>query len=163
MINTVLGQVDADLFQFVSMHEHCFLDSDVYVLPAREETPTPNRVSIETLGFIRWNYEACPDNFVLDDDQLTTKELVPLGAVPGAAIVDVTPTGIGRGPDTARRLAAVSSATGVMIATGCGFYVAATHPEWLQAMTAEQIADYIVDELDSGIGRPASGQLSSAR
>ncbi|KAM4792897.1 N-acetyltaurine hydrolase isoform 4-T7 [Cyanocitta cristata] len=75
------------------------------------------------------------------------EELLQFKAAGGGTIVENTTTGIGRDVNTLKKLA---EETGVHIIAGAGFYVDSTHSSQTQAMTVEQLAGIIVDEVLKG-------------
>jgi phosphotriesterase-related protein len=147
-IHTVLGPIDPSRLGPTSMHEHCLLDASVWASPPREAPPVDPRVTIENLGFLRWNYDSLADNLRLEDPELTARELSALGPTPDAAIVDLTVIGLGR---RIAELPAISRTAGVHIIVGCGFYVDAAHPDWVESCSVDQLAELIVGELRDGI------------
>ena len=68
-VPTVLGSVDSGDLGRTYMHEHVFVDSRVWLEPSHERNAPPPTapVSIETLGFLRWNPHSLEDNLIVDD------------------------------------------------------------------------------------------------
>lgn len=95
-IHTVRGPIDPSQLGPTSMHEHCLIDASVWVRAPREEPPVDPRMTIENLGFLRWNWESIADNLRIDDPALVARELAVLRPTQGAAIVELTVVGIGR-------------------------------------------------------------------
>ena len=75
MIQTVLGPIEAGELGVTSMHEHLLADARILQAAAREPLPESDRVTVENLGFLRWNLLALEDNLVLDDAALAIEEL----------------------------------------------------------------------------------------
>lgn len=98
MIETVLGPVEAASLGVASMHDHLLIDARILHAPAREPLPEDPRVTLENLGFVRWNLLALEDNLVLDDPALAASELARAGAEGQRAVVD--PTCWGSAPPT---------------------------------------------------------------
>ena len=76
--------------------------------PHEPNAPPPTApVSIETLGFLRWNPHSLEDNLIVDDPEVCVRELRRVAAAGGSGIVDMTNIGLGRRPadlpDVARR------------------------------------------------------------
>jgi phosphotriesterase-related protein len=149
MILTVLGPVDPLALGPTSMHEHCLTDATVWVRPPREDWPRDLSLTIENLGFLRWNFDSLEENLRLDDSSLAAIELGRLSDIPGATIVDLTTIGLGRQPAA---LPAISREAGVHIVAGCGFYVHDAYPEWAHRLSVDDIAAFLVTELCEGIG-----------
>ena len=73
VIQTVLGPIEAGELGVTSMHEHLLADARILHAAAREPLPETDRVTIENLGFLRWNLLALEDNLVLDDAALARR------------------------------------------------------------------------------------------
>ena len=147
-IYTVLGPIEPDELGMTSMHEHLLCDARVWQRPSAEEPPASGKVSIETLGYLRWNLLSMEDNLLLDDPGLIAREAAEFKRVGGSGIVDLTIIGLGR---RVADLPQIARATGLHVMVGCGFYVHNTHPAWLEDASVEAICDFIVDELQTGI------------
>ena len=87
-IHTVLGPIASDELGPTSMHEHLWSDANALRTAPREPYPDDSRVTVENLGFIRWNLLALEDNLRLDDPALAVRELeaVRRSAAPGWSI-----------------------------------------------------------------------------
>ncbi|HEV7941438.1 MAG TPA: phosphotriesterase [Solirubrobacteraceae bacterium] len=149
-IHTVLGLIEPDELGPTSMHEHCLVDATVWVSPPREPMPADERVRIENLGFVHWNFDSLADNLRLDDTELAAHEVGRLAGVQGAAIVDLTP-GWGLGPRRTAELPEISRRAGVHIIAGCGLYVHDAHPEWAESASVEQLTEMLIGELRDGV------------
>jgi phosphotriesterase-related protein len=147
-IYTVLGPIAAEELGPTNMHEHVFLDARTWLTPPREPLPENSNVTMENIGFLRWNPMALEDNLVIDDKQLAIEEVSSLKAVGGSGLVDLTCIGIG---PRIEDLVTVSEATGLHIMAGCGFYVHPTHPEWVERASAEELTEFLLSELTNGI------------
>ncbi|MEU0810716.1 hypothetical protein [Streptomyces sp. NPDC005970] len=139
MIETVLGPVDAAALGPTSMHEHLLSDSRVLHRPPREPLPTDPRVTMENLGFLRWNLLALEDNLVLDDPDTAVAELRPARALGQSCVVDLTTWGLG--PRHAE-LPALSRASGLHIVAGYGAYLGRSHPDWLRALDEPALEEH---------------------
>jgi phosphotriesterase-related protein len=145
MIHTVLGPIAAGDLGVTSMHEHLLLDARILHAPSREPAPDDPRVTLENLGFVRWNLLALEDNLVLGDGDLAARELALAGAEGQRAIVDLTCWGLG--PDPAG-LPAIARATGMHVVAGCGVYLDRPHPEELRGLDEEGMAEVFRGALD---------------
>jgi phosphotriesterase-related protein len=146
-IHTVLGPISPDELGPTSMHEHLLSDLRVWSKPSAEPPPG-DKVHPRMLGYLRWNALSVPDNLVLDDPDDTIDELRALHAAGGRAVVDLTLEGMGRRID---ELPAISSATGVTICVGCGWYVQEVHPPEIEGKSVEQLAVMLLAQLRDGI------------
>jgi phosphotriesterase-related protein len=155
-IQTVLGPIEPSELGRTSMHEHVLADARALLAEPREPFPDDRRVTIENLGFVRWNLLALEDNLVLDDADLAARELGAVAAAGGAGVVDLSVVGLGQ---AAERLPAIARATGLHVMAGCGFYIAKSRPDWLEGLSVDALRGRFEAELADGIGgtgiRPA--------
>lgn len=149
-INTVCGEITREELGIVAPHEHVLLDQSNHY----QAVPTPGiddpenqKVEMWNLGILSRDCFALKDNTILDDEQTQTEEVAFLKRAGAGTLVDASLPGIGRDPFVLRR---VSEKTGIHVIMGTGFYVGATHPEYLQNMSERQIADIMVEELTVG-------------
>lgn len=149
MIETVLGPIEAGELGPTSMHDHLLIDARILQAAAREPLPDDPRVTLENLGFVRWNLLALEDNLVLDDAELAARELARAGAEGQRAVVDVTCWGLGADP---ARLPAIARATGMHVVAGCGVYLDRPHPPEIAALDEDGLTERfhgaLTDELD---------------
>ena len=146
-IDTVLGPIDPGALGPTTMHEHLLINAvDALDDPDTETIDRP--ITIEQIGDLRWNAVSNKFNLSLDDPEITVAELRRFHAAGGRGIVDVTPVGIGR---RVAELPAISERSGVHIMVGCGFYRGPSHPEWIGRQSADDVAAYLIDELENGL------------
>jgi len=119
-VSTVTGPVAADGLGPTLPHEHLYCDLSVH--SGRDD----NRVT---------------------DLATMVGEMEFFRAAGGRTIVDVTPEGVGRDP---AKLREISEASGVQIVSGIAFYDRVTWPGWVIDASVEQIADYMVSQLEEG-------------
>ena len=127
-IQTVLGPIEADTLGVTSMHEHVFVDATVWLTPPREPYPDDPMVTMENLGFVRWNLLSLRDNLIIDDPEIAVTELNRFAAMGGTGLVDLTSEGFGR---RVEQLVEISERTGLHIMAGTGYYVHDAHPAWM--------------------------------
>ena len=152
MVHTVLGPIAAAELGVTSMHEHLLLDARILHAPSREPPPDDPRVTIESLGFVRWNLLALEDNLVLDDAALAVRELGLAAAEGQRAVVDLTAWGLGPQP---ARLPEIARATGMHVVAGCGVYLDRPHPPEVRGLGEEGLTELLRSALDDGI--PGAG------
>jgi len=152
VIHTVLGPIEAAELGVTSMHDHLLLDARILHAPSREPPPEDPRVTIENLGYVRWNLLALEDNLVLDDAGLAARELALAAAEGQRAVVDLTCWGLG--PDPAR-LPGIARATGMHVVAGCGVYLDRPHPPQVRGLGEEEIEALFREALDTAI--PGAG------
>lgn len=151
MIQTVLGQISACELSYTLPHEHIFIDLRALVSPPPDEAKRDvfyQKLSLSNVGHTLNNPYALLDNAVIDDYEVMKYELQQYRQAGGASIVDVTLRDIARDP---QKLHALSRDTGVNIIAGCGYYTSNSHPEYLAAMSAEDIANEMYDEITEGM------------
>ena len=113
-VQTVLGTIDPDEMGVTLPHEHLFADITTLVeapYEASQRGRAYQPVSLENLGWIRYNYFRNYDNALLTDEGTALSELDLFHRAGGTTIVDVTTVGIGRDP--------IALARG---ASTCGFF-----------------------------------------
>ena len=152
MVETVLGPIAAADLGVTSMHEHLLLDARILHAPSREQPPDDPRVTIENLGFVRWNLLALEDNLVLDDAALAVRELGLAAAEGQRAVVDLTAWGLGPQP---ARLPEIARATGMHVVAGCGVYLDRPHPPEVRGLGEEGLTELLRTALDDAI--PGAG------
>ena len=130
-------------------HEHLFVDLTVCSTrrPRRAIAAVRSRRSLEHLGWIRTHYFRHRPNLVLDDEEVAAFEVGLYKAAGGSTIVDVSTPGIGRDPLALARLA---RRTGVNVVMATGFYVAATHPPEVAAMSETDVVNRMIEEIREG-------------
>lgn len=151
-IRTVLGPILPAELGRTSIHEHLLTILDhvafrpVDTQEGREMAEAP--VSLATRWYARQQWVAMRDNLRLDSEAVAIAEVTRFHAAGGRAIVDPTTDGIARDPEALVRIARV---TGVHVVMGAGYYVHASHPDWLESVSVEAIADRIVADLLDGV------------
>jgi phosphotriesterase-related protein len=148
-IHTVLGPIQPDQLGPTSMHEHLFIDAQVWFEPPVAEDPLEDeRVTLASRGFLQWNPLSSHDNLVIDDEDVIRGELERVSRAGGSGIVDMTVVGLGR---QVARLPALAEATGLHVMIGCGFYVHESHPGWVESASVDDLAEGLIAELRDGV------------
>ena len=151
-VQTVLGPISPDSVGQTTTHEHLLIDFTCMFNPpaeASERYKAYEPVTMENLGWVRYEPFRSYDNLQLFDEDDCISEVLLYKGAGGGTIVDATTLGIGRDPLALTR---VSRATGVNIVMGAGYYVGMTHPDDIDGKTEADIAAQIVAELTSGVG-----------
>ncbi|XP_068862837.1 phosphotriesterase-related protein isoform X2 [Aphelocoma coerulescens] len=149
-VQTVLGLVEPDCLGYTLTHEHLTMNySSCFCPPSPGQEPLSNGpIEMKNLFWIKQNPYSHKENLLLyQETDAVREELLQFKAAGGRTIVENTTTGIGRDVNTLKKLA---EETGVHIIAGAGFYVDSTHSSQTQAMTVEQLAGIIVDEVLKG-------------
>ena len=151
-VQTVLGPVaPADLGPTLT-HEHLLIDFQVVFTPPAEASQAGlarEKVTLQNLGWVRYNWTSSLDNLLLLDEELAIAEARHYHNAGGGTMVDVTSNGLGRDP---RALYRISRATGLHIVMGGGHYIGATHPESFEQASPDEIAAGIVRDIREGVG-----------
>ena len=158
-LKTVCGAIERNQLGVVTSHEHVLLDLTAFYqeLPVKGiDDPATQKVEMWNLGILSRDCYALKDNLLLDNEAVAIEELNFFKEAGGDTVVDASLPGIGRDPQA---LARISEATGLNIVMGTGFYVGETHPEYLDRMTDEEIAQLMVDELETGIDGICAGYI----
>jgi phosphotriesterase-related protein len=152
MAQTVLGLVRPEELGPTTTHEHLLIDFKVMYTPPTEATELHKSlqpVSLENLAWVRYDQFRSRDNMEIMDEELSISEALLFKGHGGKTIVDATTIGIGRDPFA---LARIARATGLNVIMGAGYYVGVTHPDGLDAKSADEIGAQIVEELTTGVG-----------
>lgn len=150
-VQTVLGPIAREELGIVAPHEHIFIDlTGFYEYHPVRDCPDPEQdpVAMHHLGILSRDPYAMRDNLILSDPELQYRELKKFKDAGGCTVVDASSPGIGR---DARALKKMAQRTGLHIIAGTGCYVEATHPEAFFAMSEEEIAEYMIRELQTGM------------
>ena len=151
-IQTVLGPISPEALGATSMHEHLVLDFTFMFQPpaeASERSKARQPVTMENLGWVRYDPFRSIDNLLTTDKETAISEALMFKNAGGGTLVDVSSIGLGRDPLALSRIA---RATGLNIVMGAGFYVEPVHPEGMDARSEPDIAREIVHDLTNGVG-----------
>lgn len=148
LVMTVTGPIPVDDLGVTLTHEHILNDVSCWWNPAGWPHLADAPLSPGILWELREDPFACRDNLGLRDEAAAVDELRLFAAEGGRSVVDPTCRGIGRDPAALRRIA---EATGLHVVMGSGYYLQASHPPALAAMSAEDVAREIVREATEGV------------
>ena len=125
-VQTVLGPIDPATLGVTLPHEHTQIA--LWHIPDR------------------WDYWQ-----LTRDEPLILEELARFRAAGGGAIVDLTPTGVGRDPDWLR---AMATGSGLHVVMGAGWYREAYYPAeaLIDRRSVDELADELVREATDGVG-----------
>ena len=151
-VMTVLGPVAPSTLGPTLTHEHLLLEfTNMGELPVEASRVFFARgpITPENMAWHRRNRYASLEARTFTDENMAISEAMHFKLAGGGTICDVTPVGIGRDP---LGLARISRATGLNIVMGAGYYRERTHPEYVDGMTEDDIADQLVTEVRDGVG-----------
>jgi phosphotriesterase-related protein len=150
-IQTVLGLIEPDALGPTLMHEHLLID---LVPPRLAEDADHDQTDIDICNCWKINYGQVPSlkNYRLDQKDVAIEELAELRVAGGAAIVDLTTSGLKPDPEG---LAQIARETGVQVVMGCGHYV----HEYQDPANAQRSVDDFAREM---IGQITEGAWGTA-
>ena len=152
LVQTVLGPVSPSELGPTMTHEHLLIDFLCMFNPPPEATALARAqepITLENLGWVRYNSFSNRDNLLLGDEETAIEEASLYKRAGGGTIVDATTIGIGRDP---LGLARIARATGLNVVMGAGYYVDAVHPEGMDTLAEPDIAAQIVADITQGVG-----------
>ncbi|MBR5586987.1 MAG: phosphotriesterase-related protein, partial [Clostridia bacterium] len=141
MVNSVTGELSRKDLGIITPHEHIFINLSAFFdeRPLRDiENPAEEKVKMEHLGQLSRDPYALKDNLKMDDYETQKKEILRFKKAGGTTMVDATMPGIGRDPEMLKK---ISEETGINVIMGTGYYVGSTHPDGLEKMSEEEIAE----------------------
>ena len=155
VVRTVRGPVPPGAIGPVLAHEHVFFDLRAYWDPSglHDESIGEAPFDARFAGLARWDGAAIRDNlaFLPEQDYDLMKEEVgdfQDAAGEGACLVELSNLGLAPAPAQLRRL---SEDLDMHIVAGCGAYVHAAHPEWVENASADDLTEYLHREVTEGI------------
>ena len=151
-VQTVLGPAEPASLGPTSMHEHLLLSLDCYFSMPDEASGrwlVDRPITMDILGSLPSVWQSHRDSINLLDERVAIEEAMAWRLEGGGTIVDATSVGIARDP---LALARISRATGLSVVMGAGYYVPVSHPEGMDDMSEEDIAEEIVRDVAEGVG-----------
>ena len=151
-IQTLKGVRSLDNYHRLCAHEHLLLDmTHEAVEPKTEEEKELfyGKVTMEGLGVLRRNPYIVRENLILDSVEDAIHEMGYLKKHNVDLFLDLTPT-VGLGRDI-HKLKEISDRTDIDIVCGTGFFVHDSLDEKTSALSADQMADIMIREIEEGI------------
>jgi phosphotriesterase-related protein len=154
-IITVSGLVDPSTVGITLPHEHILCDctcrwkAPTFLDPVTSRKQANKKVSSADQFTLAMSESGTVDNLLLDDVETAIEELKLFRNSGGETIVDLSCIGLGTDPIG---LLAVSKASGVNLICSTGYYIQLSHPNYVNSMSAEDIANRMVADIDEGIG-----------
>ena len=149
---TVQGPIEPARVGITTTHEHLLIDFSVVFTEPNESSKRQlmdEEVSLDNLGWVRYNWTSNRDNLQILDEEISTWEAQQYFNAGGGTIVDVTSVGLSRDPWALLR---ISRATGLNVVMGAGNYVHMTHAPEMADLSVEQVAGQIIHDIDQGAG-----------
>jgi phosphotriesterase-related protein len=148
---TVSGRIAPDSLGITLAHEHLVID-----LRCAFSEPPPElayladaEVTPELLPALKQATQSSRPNLVLEGDLSVVEDLRRLRSLGGSTVVDLTSLGLHSDP---LRLREISAESQVQVIAGCGYYRHIAQEARVLSMSADEIADEIVQSLLVGIG-----------
>jgi len=151
-VMTVLGPINPNELGNTSTHDHIIIDFEAILnepLNKSEIHMMDEMISIENLGWVRFNWSSSKDNLNYTDINLACSELNHFKEAGGKTIVDVTNIGLGRSPE---KLKKISNKTGINIVMGAGFYVELAQTKGYTKDGVEFLYETIINDINLGVG-----------
>jgi phosphotriesterase-related protein len=154
-IMTALGPIAPETLGFTSMHEHILCDLTSKWKQYGEKLPEELRklkgekVTLRTISALRKNPMVVMENLLLDEMPIATAEVSDYRAAGGSAILEMSVPGMRMNVEGLRQ---ISQQTGVHIVLATGLYVEASWPDRFLDMSVEQLTDYMVKDVEVGLG-----------
>ena len=148
---TVLGPVDVSELGITITHEHLLIEFGVVLTPPTDPAEAhmaEEKVSLENLGWVSFNWTGNRDNLRLADEEVAIDEARHYASAGGGTMVDVTSIGIGRSPEA---LVRISRATGLHVIMGAGYYVGPAHPPEFASKSVDEVTAEIVRDVTEGV------------
>ncbi|MFI0421047.1 phosphotriesterase [Spongiactinospora sp. 9N601] len=146
---TVTGPVDPAALGQTLMHEHVFVDlrrAPRFRRPGEDAPETAEPLTLANLARTRHGRPNADNDLMGDFDELLP-EVLAFAHHGGGTLVEVTPIGVGRDPESLLRL---SRASGLNIVMGGGWYTPAFHPADMSERDVDQLTDVIVRDIVVG-------------
>ncbi|MBA47072.1 MAG: hypothetical protein CL893_03185 [Dehalococcoidia bacterium] len=151
-VMTVLGAIEPKQVGNTSTHDHIIIDFNAILtepIDSKDISKMDEKISIDNLGWVRFNWASSKDNLVYQDVKDACNELDHYRNSGGNTIVDVTNIGLGRDP---KKLKEISSKTGVNIVMGSGFYVELAQTLNYTSEGIESLFESIMKDITIGAG-----------
>ena len=149
-LNTVNGTICADEAGLICPHEHLFLDMTHEAVEPKTEAAKElfyGDIQMKDLGVLHRNPYIVKTNLILDDVDLAVEETDCLASYGCNLLVDVTTVGLGRDFNKLKQFCKKSK---LNIIAGTGLFVHDALPEMYEHKTVEQIAAWMIDEIENG-------------
>ncbi len=149
---SVTGEISVNDLGVTLTHEHLVNDATSWAEPSTAigidaDDLWERPVSMEVLWELRHDPFGNLDNCKLDDLALAAQEVERYAALGGRSILDATSMNSGRDLGALRTL---SERTGVTVVAGTGYYLEPSHPDGFSALSEDDIAERILDDLTHG-------------
>ena len=149
-LNTVRGVISAEQVDLICPHEHLFIDMTHEAVEPKTDAEKEffyGEIQMKDLGVLHRNPYILYDNLKLQDVDLAVEETECLADYGCNLLVDVTSVGVGR---DMMKLKEFCKKSKLNVIAGTGLFVHDALPEMYEKKTAQQIADWMIDEIRNG-------------
>ena len=149
-LNTVRGVISADQVDLICPHEHLFIDMTHEAVEPKSDAEKAffyGEIQMKDLGVLHRNPYILYDNLKLQDVDLAVEETNCLADYGCNLLVDVTTVGVGR---DMMKLKEFCKKSKLNVIAGTGLFVHDALPEMYERKTAQEIADWMIDEIRNG-------------
>ncbi len=149
-IRTVLGDIAPEELGITLGHEHLLIDlRGLWDNPPAERAHLIDQeLILENYGELMRNPYDSRLNLLIDDPELSIRELMYYKAAGGQGLIDMTTVGINPDP---QGLCEIAQRTGIHVVAGCGYYRQPLLPEVLHDRSVEQLVDDLLRWLTEGM------------
>lgn len=150
-VRTVLGDITPDQMGITLPHEHILCDGSVWVRQPTEASQQAYADAEPTLDNLWWMRQYPNSNrsvVRIVDEDVAVREVLEFKKWGGSTIVELTCIGLGR---DVRGLARIARRTGLNIVAACGFYIEASHSDWVRGASIDELADVMVRDIEEGV------------
>lgn len=150
-VRTVLGDIETSAMGGTLPHEHVQGICDMYWYPEGDPLADPDPAASPRLDNLwHWHENICSNrgNMHMTNEQDSIEELSILPDLGVGTVVNLTPIGMHRNVEGLQR---ISKASGVNIVAGSSYYVAEALSDEVRALSEEQIAQQIVNDITIGM------------
>ncbi|MEU3962720.1 aryldialkylphosphatase [Streptomyces buecherae] len=148
---TVAGPVDPSVLGQTLMHEHIFVDlrrPPGFHRPGEDSPEAAEPLTLANLARTRHGHPNADNDRLADFDEMLS-EVSAFAHAGGGTVVEVSPMGLGRDPESLLRL---SRASGLHVVMGGGWYTPTFHPVDMAERGVDALADTIVRDIAVGVG-----------
>ncbi|MFD8558151.1 phosphotriesterase family protein [Streptosporangium canum] len=162
---TVAGPVDPSTLGETLMHEHVFVDlrrPPRFRRPGEDSPEAAEPLTLANLARARHGGPSADNDLMGDFDEMLS-EVLAFARAGGSTMVEVSPIGVGRDPESLLRL---SRESGLNIVMGGGWYTPTFHPADMDGRGVDELTGVIVRDIaigadDTGIRSGIIGEVGA--
>ena len=151
-VMTVCGPVRAAQLGLTLAHEHLLMDGTCLWRAPKDpsrEWLVDAEVTPEMHSTLLFDPYHSRDNVMLDDPDDALSDLLTFRRAGGSTVVELSSRQLGPHPQGLRMLA---ERAGLNVVAGTGFYISASHPEWVGSADVQALTEAMLSDLQAGFG-----------